>query len=49
VHPELASFLAQERPELPGRPGRLAAGGLEIAADPLLRPEQFSLTIKEPD
>ena len=49
VHPELASFLAQERPELPGRPGRLAAGGLEIAADPLLRLEQFSLTIKEPD
>ncbi len=48
VHPEVAGFLVQERPELLGAPFLPAPGQLEIAPDPALRHGQFSLTVTEP-
>jgi ribonuclease G len=47
VHPEVAGFLEQERPELLGASFLPAPGRLEIAPDPALRNGQFSLTVKE--
>ncbi len=48
VHPEVAAFLEQERPDLLEAACLPAPGRLEIAADPALRHAEFGLTVKEP-
>ena len=49
VHPDLATFLEQERSGLLEAAGVTIPGGIEVAADPSLRHGQFGLTIREPD
>jgi len=49
VHPDLATFLEQERSGLLEGAGVTIPGRIEVAADPSLRHGQFGLTIREPD